>query len=60
MAKFSVRILLVLACVLAGVFSASSAKAEKCSGPDYSSTDGNGVPIVCFQCETATYCYYTN
>jgi hypothetical protein len=58
MTKNSFRLLLV-ALALLGSFSVTSAKAEQCSGPDYSYKDGS-TQLVCFHCESATYCYPTN
>lgn len=57
MLKNSAR-LLILALAILGGLSASSAKAETCSGPDYSYRDSKGAQLVCFHCESATYCYY--
>lgn len=56
MKKTLVRLVLVLA-LLPMSFSAASA-IEQCNRNTTDYRDGNGTPLVCYECRTATYCYY--
>ncbi len=56
MKKTLIRLVLVLTLLPLSLSAASAVEECRRNTTDY--TDGNGVPLVCYECRTATYCYY--
>lgn len=57
MRKLCIRLALVLGLIPMSVAFAIPPGGESCER-DTTWTDGNGVPLVCYHCASATYCYY--